>query len=134
MVFPTTNGRLKVSGAGFTLIELLVVMLIIGSLLTIAAPRYMNSVRHSRETVLAQDLAVLREAIDQYFGDKGNYPGDLEDLASERYIRKIPIDPITKTADSRIVVLSRDSESSGIVDIRSGSNAIDSSGTPYSEW
>ena len=119
---------------GFTLIELLVVMVIIGSLLAVATPRYFRSLERSKEVVLAQDLAVLRDAIDQYYGDRGYYPNALEELAIERYLRTVPVDPITRSAESWVVVSSRDSESPGIIDVHSGSNAVGSNGVAYAVW
>src|SRR3979490_382884 len=85
---------------GFTLIELLVVMMIIGTLLSIAVPRYFRTLAHARETVLRQDLAILREAIDKYYADLGQYPDTLAALANRRYVRSLPVDPYTKLADS----------------------------------
>jgi general secretion pathway protein G len=118
---------------GFTLIELLVVMLIIASLLTIAVPRYFRSIERSKETVLLQDLAVLRDAIDKFYSDRGQYPDSLEALADERYIRQVPVDPITKSADSWITVESDDPDAAGIVDVHSGAERLSSNGVPYSE-
>src|SRR5437870_12824814 len=91
---------------GFTLIELLVVMLIIGTLLSIAVPRYFRTLEHARETVLRQDLAILREAIDKYYADRGEYPDTLAALAEKRYIQRIPVDPITKAAHTSTLVQS----------------------------
>ena len=85
---------------GFTLIELLVVLAIIGGLVAIAVPRYLHRVDLAKETVLASDLATMREAVDKFFGDTGRYPANLEELVARRYLRKIPPDPITERADS----------------------------------
>lgn len=127
------TGRRSTS-RGFTLIELLVVMVIIASLLTIAAPRYFRSVDRTKEVVLAQDLAVMREAIDKFYGDRGQYPESLAALADERYILKVPVDPITKSADSWVTTDSTDPDLSGIVDVHSGADRPSSSGEPYSAW
>jgi general secretion pathway protein G len=116
------------------LIELLVVMLIIASLLTIAVPRYFRSIAHSKEVVLAQDLAVLRDAIDKFYSDRGKYPETLEALAEQRYIRTVPVDPITKSAESWIVVQSEDPDATGIVDVHSGAREAGSNGVAYGEW
>src|SRR5881227_1489461 len=91
---------------GFTLIELLVVMMIIGTLLSIAVPRYFRTLEHARESVLRQDLAVLREAIDKYYADRGEYPDTLVALADKRYVQSIPVDPYTKAADTWTLVQS----------------------------
>jgi general secretion pathway protein G len=118
---------------GFTLIELLVVMVIIASLLAIAVPRYLRSLDHSREVVLLQDLAVIRDAIDQYYEDRGHYPESLMALADERYIRKVPVDPITKSADSWVVVSRESGDISGVYDVHSGAEGQSSDGVPFSE-
>ena len=82
---------------GFTFIELLVVMAIIATLLSIAYPRYFNSLDRAKEAVLKQDLGILRDAIDQFYSDTGNYPLNLEELVERSYLRSIPIDPLTES-------------------------------------
>src|SRR5213082_2220027 len=96
-----TGNSPRSAARGFTLIELLVVMLIIGTLLSIAVPRYFRTLAHARETVLRQDLAILRESIDKYYADRGEYPDTLVALADKRYVQSIPVDPFTKAADTR---------------------------------
>lgn len=83
---------------GFTLIELLVAMTIIALLLSIVAPRYFNSVSKAEEAVLKQDLALMRDALDKYHADTGQYPDKLEDLVNKKYLRKLPVDPITQSS------------------------------------
>ena len=119
---------------GFTLIELLVVMSIIAVLLTIAVPRYFRTLERSRETVLRQDLSVMREAIDKHMGDYGQYPDSLVALVERHYIRAVPQDPFTKSADGWLMVVSEDPDRPGIRDIRSGADGNGSDGTPYKEW
>ena len=119
---------------GFTLIELLVVLAIIGVLLALAAPRYFSSVDRSKEAVLRENLHQMREAIQQYYADKGKYPETLETLATERYLRKVPIDPITERADTWIVVPPPDGTQSGVFDVRSGAPGNGRDGTPYRDW
>ena len=119
---------------GFTLIELLVVMLIIGTLLSIAVPRYYRTLAHARETVLQQDLAILREAIDKYYADRGEYPDTLTALADKRYLRSVPVDPYTKAADTWTLVQSDDPDHPGIKDVHSGSAEIAANGTPFASW
>ena len=119
---------------GFTLIELLVVMSIIAVLLTIAVPRYFHTLDRSRETVLRQDLSVMREAIDKHFGDYGQYPDSLAALVERRYIRAVPVDPYTKTADGWQMVVSEDADHPGIRDVHSAAEGKGSNGTPYKEW
>lgn len=120
--------------SGFTLIELLVVMAIIATLLTIAVPRYFKSVEHSKEAVLRQDLSTMRDAIDKYYGDHGRYPDTLQELASQKYLRKIPPDPITDSAATWVVVPPEDPDQGGVYDVRSGAPGKGRDGTPFSEW
>jgi len=120
---------------GFTLIELLVVMAIIATLLTIAAPRYFRSLERSREAVLKQDLATLRESIDRFYGDTGKHPKTLALLVEKRYLRSIPVDPIAKSADKWILVnVTDDPEDDGIKDIKSGAEGKGENDVPYLEW
>lgn len=129
----TASGRTS-RACGFTLIELLVVMVIIATLLTIAAPRYFRSVERAKEAVLVQDLAVLRDAIDKFQADRARYPETLDELVTERYIRGVPVDPITKSRDTWVAVLSEDPEVPGVRDVHSGAGAPSSEGIPYNEW
>ena len=119
---------------GFTLIELLVVMTIIGTLLSIAVPRYFRSLQHARETVLKQDLSILREAIDKYYADLNLYPETLPALVEKRYIRALPVDPFTKLSDTWTLVPSDDPDHAGIRDIHSGAADVASDGTPVASW
>jgi general secretion pathway protein G len=119
---------------GFTLIELLIVMAIIGTLLTIAVPRYFHTLQRARETVLRHDLAILREAIDKYYADLGKYPDTLPALAEKRYLRALPVDPFTKLTDSWTTVLSEDPDHPGIRDVHSGAAEVALDGTPFASW
>jgi general secretion pathway protein G len=119
---------------GFTLIELLVVMTIIGVLLTLAVPRYFRTVERSKETVLRRDLATVRESIDRYYGDLGQYPDALPALVDKHYIRNVPVDPFTKSAETWLVVQSDDPDHPGVRDIHSGSPEIGSDGSPFVSW
>jgi general secretion pathway protein G len=130
----TRNGCGRHSGAGFTLIELLIVMTIIGTLLSIAVPRYFHALAHARETVLRQDLAILREAIDKHYADLGNYPDTLAALVEKRYVRSLPADPFTKLADTWILVPSEDPDHAGIRDVHSGAAEEGADGTPLTTW
>jgi general secretion pathway protein G len=85
--------------AGFTLMEMLVVVAIIGILVSMAVPTYRGVVEKAKETVLRQNLFVLRDCIDQYYADKGRYPDSLETLVSDGYLRKVPVDPMTAQSD-----------------------------------
>ena len=119
---------------GFTLIELLVVLAIIGTLLTLTLPRYFASVQRSKETVLKQNLNVTRDAIGKYYSDKGKYPDSIEALATEKYLRRPPSDPITDSSTTWIVVPPADIAQGAVYDLRSGAEGRASDGTLYSEW
>ncbi len=120
--------------SGFTLIELLVVMTIIAILISIVAPRYFNSIDKSKETVLRQDLSIVREAIDKYYGDNDKYPDSLDDLVSKKYLRKIPLDPITDSTTTWVLVPPSDVDQGGVFDLHSGAPGNGRDGTPYSGW
>lgn len=88
---------------GFTLIELLVVMAIIATLLSIALPRYFGSLDRAKEATLRQSLSVMREAIDRFQGDQGRCPQSLAELAERRYLKAVPVDPITQSEATWVV-------------------------------
>ena len=124
---------------GFTLIELIIVLSIIAILLGIAVPVYNIHLRHAHEAALKQDLHTLREAVDQYTQDKNKAPQSLQDLVSAGYIRVIPVDPFTGSADSwqtvqEDVMTAVDQTQPGITDVHSGSEATSTEGTAYSSW
>ncbi|HMU64936.1 MAG: type II secretion system protein [Nitrosomonas sp.] len=120
--------------SGFTLIELLVVMAVIATLLSIVAPRYFNSIDRSREAVLRQNLSIMRDAIDKFYSDTGKYPLSLNQLVEERYIRAVPIDPMTESSQTWIEVPPSDPEIEGMHDVRSSSDRQALDGTFYDKW
>jgi len=126
----------RIAGArGFTLIELIVVLAILALLLTIAIPRYFAHVQHAKEATLKQDLNVMRDAIDKFYGDKGRYPDNLDELVSTRYIREVPPDPITDSASTWKVLPPVDTDAKGAVyDVKSGAEGNGLDGKPYAEW
>ncbi len=129
------NGKCATrTNRGFTLIELLVVMAIIGTLLSIAVPRYFRALGHARETVLRQDLSILRDAIDKHYADLGQYPDTLVALAEKHYVRSVPVDPFTKLVDSWTLVPSDDPDHPGIRDLHSGAPETAIDGTPLASW
>lgn len=119
---------------GFTLIELLVVMAIVALLLTIALPRYFGSLAHSRDVALQENLKVLRVSLDKFAGDKGRYPTSLEELVEHRYLRAVPLDPVTESAQTWIPVTGADNDASGIVDVRSGAQGTGQDGQAYDTY
>lgn len=116
---------------GFTLIELLVVMSIIALLLSIAVPRYFGSLERSKELTLQQNLRILRDNLDKFSADKGRYPESLEELVSQKYLRAIPVDPITESAATWITQGATDSNQKGIANVISGAQGQTSEGVPY---
>jgi general secretion pathway protein G len=127
------------SDRGFTLIELLVVLTLIVVLSTIGMVQYTRSVTYAREATLKEDLFRMRDAIDQYYADKNQYPATLDALVSEGYLRKVPEDPFTKSATSWQTVPAEPDPNNpsaevGIYDVKSGSDQTALDGTPYSEW
>ncbi|MBI3346946.1 MAG: prepilin-type N-terminal cleavage/methylation domain-containing protein [Burkholderiales bacterium] len=125
---------MKSTRGGFTLIELLVVMAILAALLALAAPRYFDSLDRAKEAALRTDLRILREAIDKYRADTGRLPETVQVLAQERYLREIPIDPITDREDTWIAIPAPDGVTSGVYDIRSGAAGTARNGTAYTTW
>ena len=120
--------------AGFTLIELLVVLSIIALLLTIAVPRYFGSVERAKEATLRQDLSVMRDAIDKYYGDKGKYPDSLDTLAQKHYLRAVPVDPITQSSQTWQTEPPPEGLSGSVYDVHSGAPGKGEDGTAYADW
>lgn len=119
---------------GFTLIELLVVLGIVALMLTLAVPRYFPSIDKSKEVVLADNLRNVRQVLDQYYGDTGRYPDTLEQLVEKKYLRAMPVDPVTDSETSWIIVPPEDGSKGGVYNIRSGAPGNDRSGKPYADW
>ena len=126
---------------GFTLIEIIIVFTLIGILVGLGLPQYKTSIKRAREAVLKEDLFTLRKLIDQYLTDKGKYPASLQTLVEEGYLRKIPVDPITNSAETWVEIRENPpyeemvpGQEFGIVDILSGSEEKSLSGTPYNTW
>jgi general secretion pathway protein G len=118
----------------FTLIELLVVFAIIATLLSLVAPRYFQSIDRSKEAALQENLATLRQALDKYQDDTGKYPGSLEDLVNARYLRKVPLDPITESVDTWVLVSPPDARKGGVFNVKSGAAGNSASGKPYGDF
>ncbi|WP_300758874.1 prepilin-type N-terminal cleavage/methylation domain-containing protein [Janthinobacterium sp.] len=119
---------------GFTLIELLVVMALIGMLLSLSVPRYFGNVDKAKESVLRQNLAQTRDAIDKYFGDNGRYPDTLDEIVVRHYLRKMPVDPITDRSDSWIVVAPEKKDMGNVFDVKSGATGRARDGSEYASW
>ena len=124
---------------GFTLIELMIVMALIVVLASIGLAMHANSQTRAREAVLKEDLSRLRDAIDQYYADKNMYPSSLDALVSDKYLRAIPVDPFTQSADTWQTTMSEldpanPSAQPGIYDVKSGSDRTGMDGSEYSSW
>lgn len=124
----------QITNRGFTLIELLVVMTIIAALLSLAAPRYIGNVDRTKEAVLLENLASLRDVIDKHYADHGIYPATLEDLVTRRYLRKIPVDPFTESSRTWVVIPPPNPDQGGVYDVHSGAPGKGRNGTVLREW
>lgn len=120
--------------SGFTLIELMVTLAILATILTLAVPHYFGNVDATRESVLHEDLYLLRDAIDKHFSDTGKYPDTLDDLVTARYLRKIPKDPITEKFDSWVISPPLDPALGAVFDVHSGAPGKGRDGTVFKEW
>lgn len=127
------------TASGFTLIELLIVMSLIVVLAGIGLATHTNGQTRAREAVLKENLFRMRDSIDQYYADKNEYPGALDALVTGKYLRAVPIDPFTNSADTWQTTMSEldaanPSARPGIFDVKSGSARTAMDGTQYSDW
>jgi general secretion pathway protein G len=132
------HSRKRNNASGFTLLEMMIVISIIIILMAVAIPNYNRTVIQSRESVLRSNLSTLRSVISQYTLDKQKAPQSLDDLVQERYLRQIPVDPMTKETNWEVVqedtLMSVDQQEPGIYDVHSASSGTASDGTAYSTW
>jgi general secretion pathway protein G len=129
----------KARERGFTLVELLVVISMISILAAMGVVQYRNSVQRTKETILKKDLFEIRDVIDQYYADKGKYPSSLDALVSDGYLRKIPVDPMTNSADTWQTEPAEPdpanpSAEPGIYNVKSGATGTSLDGSAYSDW
>ena len=109
--------RRRAATRGFTLIEMVVVMTLIALLLTLAIPRYFTVIDNGRLNVQRQNVATIRDAIDKFFGDQGKYPDSLDELVAKRYLRQVPIDPVSDSANW-LVIAPPDSTQGAVYDVQ----------------
>jgi len=124
---------------GFTMIEVLVVVTLVVLLASMGMVQYANSVQRAREAVLKENLFRMRDSIDQYYADKTKYPASLQDLVSEDYLREVPVDPMTQSADTWVAVPAESDPNNptaelGVYDVKSGADGVALDGSPYAEW
>jgi general secretion pathway protein G len=132
------RGR-RADRGGFTLIELLVVITLIVVLAGMGLASYSTSITRAKEAVLKEDLFRMRDAIDQYYADKAKYPADLPSLVSDGYLRRIPEDPFTQSADTwqtqpAEIDPANPTSEPGVFDVKSGSDATGLDGSRYADW
>lgn len=119
---------------GFTLVELLVVLAIIALLLTVAMPRYFKGVDQAKESTLKHDLNTFREVIDKFYADQGRYPDSLDELVTMKYIRSVPVDPITESKTTWLITDPAPPLKGNVYDVRSGADGQAKDGSKYSDW
>lgn len=132
MALITNIGNIKQKG--FTIMELLVVLLLIALLASVVTPVVTNSIARARESTLKENLFIMRKAIDDYYADKGHYPEQLEELVNQRYLRFIPLDPVTEQTTWDFNYIDTDEQGPGIIDIHSQSRRQARDGSNYNEW
>lgn len=135
----TGAGGRRCRAAGFTIIELMVVMTILVTLATMGLVQYRYSVIRAREAVLREDLFRMRDAIDQFYADKNQYPETLDALVTEGYLRQLPVDPFTNSSGTWLAIPAEPDPNNpaaalGIYDVKSGAEGGSLDGTNYADW
>ncbi|WKL15220.1 prepilin-type N-terminal cleavage/methylation domain-containing protein [Comamonas testosteroni] len=120
--------------AGFTLIELMVTLAIVATLTLMVYPRYSLRIDDSKEAVLRENLRVVRSVIDDFRGDKGRYPENLDELVTQRYLRALPVDPMTESDSTWVIVEVPEGETGEVFSVRSGASGTARNGQAYADW
>lgn len=128
---PLECARASANKQGFTLIELLVVLAIIALLATVALPRYFQSIDTAKETVLLDNLRTTRETIDKFYGDTGHYPESLNELVEKKYLSALPLDPITESTTTWVLIPPEDAALGKVYNLRSGAPGNKRDGKPF---
>ena len=116
------------------MIELMVALAIMATILSLAVPRYFSNVDAAKESVLREDLYILRDAIDKHFADTAKYPDTLEDLVTKKYLRGVPVDPFTMSAHSWAIVAPVDTSLGAVFDVHSTAPNKARDGTWFKDW
>jgi general secretion pathway protein G len=119
---------------GFTLIELLVVLAIVATLLTLVTPRYFSHIQSSKEAVLRDNLRTTREVIDKFYSDLGRYPDNLQELVDKNYLRSLPLDPLTESNTTWLLVDVPTGYKGSVYGLKSGAPGNSREGKSYAEW
>lgn len=119
--------------SAFTLIELLVVLAIVALMLTLALPRYFQSIDSAKEIILVDNLRTIRETIDKFYGDTGAYPQSLEQLVERKYLRAVPVDPLTDSSQTWVTIPPDNGATGVVADLHSGAPGISRSGRQFGE-
>lgn len=119
---------------GFSMIELMVALVILATILSLAVPRYFSNLDAAKESVLREDLHILRDAIDKFYSDTGRYPETLDDLVKQRYMRTLPIDPYTQSSRSWVIVAPADPADGAVFDLHSAAPNKARDGTWFKDW
>jgi len=128
------NGEFVKKHDGFTIMELLVVLLLIALLASIVTPVVTKSIVRAKESTLKENLFVMRKAIDDYYADNARYPEQINELVEQRYLRFIPVDPVTDQPQWNFSYVDSDEQGQGIIDIHSESTKQASDGSHYNDW
>ena len=130
----TNTGNKTISQDGFTIIELLVVLLLIALLASVVTPIVSKTIIRAKEATLKENLFIMRKALDDYYTDNGHYPEQLEVLVNQRYLRFIPIDPLTENTEWSLTYTETNVTAQGIIDIHSQSSRQAKDGSNYNDW
>lgn len=119
---------------GFTVVELMVALAILATILSLAVPRYFQNLDAAKESVLLENLYLMRDAIDKYFADHDAYPDTLDALVKKRYLRAIPVDPLTQSAHSWVIQPPPEGTPGGVFDVHSSAPNKARDGTWFKDW